>query len=70
MSKINSDFLKTTISDMLNTRKPRQFIETIELQVGFRDYNPQIDKRFNASIRLPNKVYGTLNVFYCLFRYA
>lgn len=60
MSKINSDFLKKTISELLTTRKQRKFVETVELQVGLRDYDP--DKRFNGTVRLPHKAYTTIKV--------
>lgn len=65
MSKINADFLKKTISDLLTERKQRKFLETIELQVGLRDYDP--DKRFNGSVRLPHKAYNKVRVFFCLY---
>jgi len=39
---------------MLAGRKARKFTETVELQIGLRDYDPEKDKRFNGSIRLPN----------------
>jgi len=61
MSKINSDFLKKTITDLLTTRKPRKFVETVELQIGLRDYDP--DKRFNGTVRLPHKAYSNIKVF-------
>lgn len=32
----------------------RAFNETVELQVGLKNYDTQRDKRFNGSIRLPN----------------
>jgi large subunit ribosomal protein L10Ae len=54
MSKISSEALKKAISDMLANRKARKFTETVELQIGLRDYDPEKDKRFNGSIRLPN----------------
>ena len=60
MSKINSEFLKKTISTMLAERKQRKFLETVELQIGMRDYDP--DKRFNGSVRLPNQVYNKIRV--------
>jgi hypothetical protein len=60
MSKINSDFLKKTITDLLTTRKERKFVETVELQIGLRDYDP--DKRFNGSVRLPHKAYNNIKV--------
>jgi hypothetical protein len=68
MSKINSDFLKKTISELLTTRKQRKFVETVELQIGLRDYDP--DKRFNGTVRLPHKAYNTIKVQYPLFRSA
>jgi len=54
MSKISSEALKKAIADMLAGRKARKFTETVELQIGLRDYDPEKDKRFNGSIRLPN----------------
>ena len=60
MSKINSDFLKKTINELLTTRKQRKFLETVELQIGLRDYDP--DKRFNGSVRLPHKAYNNIKV--------
>lgn len=60
MSKINSDFLKKTINEMVTARKQRKFLETVELQIGLRDYDP--DKRFNGTVRLPNKAYNKLKV--------
>jgi hypothetical protein len=68
MSKINSDFLKKTITDLLTTRKPRKFVETVELQIGLRDYDP--DKRFNGTVRLPHKAYSNIKVIPETFRYA
>lgn len=60
MSKINTDFLKKTIHDLLVEKKQRKFLETVELQVGMRDYDPE--KRFNGSIRLPNIAYNKVRV--------
>jgi large subunit ribosomal protein L10Ae len=60
MSKINPDFLKKTIHDLLTEKKPRKFLETVELQVGMRDYDP--DKRFNGSVRLPHVAYNKVRV--------
>lgn len=61
MSKINSEFLKKTINEMLTTRKQRKFVETVELQIGMRDYDP--DKRFNGTVRLPHQVYNKVRVY-------
>ena len=34
--------------------KKRGFLETIELQVGLKNYDPQKDKRFAGTIKLPH----------------
>jgi len=54
MSKVTSEFLKTSIAEMMKNKKKREFVETVELQIGLRDYDPEKDKRFNGAIRLPN----------------
>jgi large subunit ribosomal protein L10Ae len=35
-------------------KKERKFTETVELQIGLKDYDPQKDKRFAGSVRLPH----------------
>lgn len=54
MSKLNVDQLKTSIATVLEKaqEKPRKFVETIELQVGLKDYDTQRDKRFSGTVRL------------------
>ncbi|EIM21568.1 ribosomal protein L1, partial [Wallemia mellicola CBS 633.66] len=32
----------------------RNFVETIELQIGLKNYDPQRDKRFSGTIKLPH----------------
>jgi len=34
--------------------KKRNFIETIELQIGLKNYDPQRDKRFSGTVKLPH----------------
>ena len=67
MSKLNSDLLKASIAQMLAFSggedqeikgetikgKKRNFTETIELQVTLKNYDPQRDKRFSGSFKLP-----------------
>jgi large subunit ribosomal protein L10Ae len=36
----------------LETKK-RNFLETVELQIGLKNYDPQRDKRFSGTIKLP-----------------
>jgi ribosomal protein L1 len=33
--------------------KQRKFTETVELQIGLKNYDPQKDKRFSGSVKLP-----------------
>ena len=68
MSKISSQFLKKTINELITTRKPRKFVETVELQIGLRDYDP--DKRFNGTVRLPHKISNNIKVFFQSLRFA
>ena len=37
----------------LETKK-RNFLETVELQIGLKNYDPQRDKRFSGTVRLPS----------------
>lgn len=34
--------------------KPRKFVETIELQIGIKNYDPQKDRRFSGTVTLPH----------------
>ncbi|KAH6572095.1 hypothetical protein BASA50_001088 [Batrachochytrium salamandrivorans] len=43
-----------TIVTYATNEKPRQFVETVELQIGLKNYDPQRDKRFSGTVRLPN----------------
>jgi large subunit ribosomal protein L10Ae len=54
MSKLNQENLKKAIHEINAEGKKRGFVETIDLQVGIKDYDPQKDKRFAGSIRLPH----------------
>lgn len=33
--------------------KKRNFLETVELQIGLKNYDPQRDKRFSGTVKLP-----------------
>jgi large subunit ribosomal protein L10Ae len=54
MSKIPADRMKKCISEMLTDRKERKFVETVDLQIGLKDYDPNKEKRFAGSVRLPH----------------
>ena len=54
MSKIPPEKMKLAINQMLTTRaKKRNFSETVDLQIGLKDYDPNKDKRFAGSVKLP-----------------
>jgi len=56
MSKISNDMLRKCIDAVLEgaETKKREFLETIELQIGLKNYDPQKDKRFAGNIKLPH----------------
>jgi len=39
--------------DYSNNTKKRNFLETVELQIGLKNYDPQRDKRFSGTVKLP-----------------
>jgi large subunit ribosomal protein L10Ae len=55
MSKLQSDVVAEAIGSLLekSKEKKRKFLETIELQIALKNYDPQKDKRFSGAIRLP-----------------
>jgi len=55
MSKISSATLNEAIDGMLkfSEEKKRNFVETIELIVTLKNYDPAKDKRFSGTLRLP-----------------
>tara|TARA_B110001452_G_scaffold44831_1_gene34258 strand:- start:1881 stop:2363 length:483 start_codon:yes stop_codon:yes gene_type:complete len=56
MSKVSTEHLKTCIAKVLegSQEKKREFMETVELQIGLKNYDPQKDKRFAGTIKLPH----------------
>jgi len=68
MSKLNSEILDNAITKILayskgeevevedgkkKQHKPRGFLETVELQIALKNYDPQRDKRFSGTFKLP-----------------
>jgi len=65
MSKLDQAALRQTIRSMLEystKTKKRGFIETVELQIGLKNYDPQRDKRFSGSLKLPHATKNKLRV--------
>lgn len=55
-SKISSDAVRKAVETILKSsaEKKRKFVETVELQIGLKNYDPQKDKRFSGTLKLPN----------------
>lgn len=53
-SKISRETLYDSINSVLKYSKEnkRGFLETVELQIGLKNYDPQKDKRFSGTVRL------------------
>jgi large subunit ribosomal protein L10Ae len=77
MSKLSASSVRTTVKTLLmqsslegqaqknddgtTVGKKRNFVETIELQIGLKNYDPQRDKRFvsfDRRIHVPRKFGG------------
>jgi len=56
MSKLSIDTLKEAIDAILegSSTKKRNFVETVDLQIGLKDYDTQRDKRFAGTVKLPH----------------
>merc|ERR1712046_105627 len=54
-SKVPKDTLKDSVAELLKhslETKKRNFMETVDLQIGLRNYDPQKDKRFSGTVKL------------------
>jgi len=57
MSKITVAGVRENVKELLTyslETKKRNFLETVELQIGLKNYDPQRDKRFSGTVRLPS----------------
>jgi large subunit ribosomal protein L10Ae len=64
MSKLQASSVRSSIKVLLKESslegqkeglgKKRNFVETIELQIGLKNYDPQRDKRFSGTVKLPH----------------
>jgi len=55
-SKVSRDTLYEAVAAVLEAskKKKRGFLETCELQIGLKNYDPQKDKRFSGTVKLKN----------------
>jgi len=53
MSKVSRDTLYETVATVLkhSQEKKRKFTETVDLQIGLKNYDPQKDKRFSGTVK-------------------
>ena len=56
MSKIPAEALEKAVQTILSKSKSkkRNFVETVELQIGLKNYDTNKDKRFAGSLKLPS----------------
>lgn len=52
-SKVSRDTLYESAQAILehSKTKKRKFLETVELQIGLKNYDPQKDKRFSGTVK-------------------
>ena len=64
MSKLSHETVVETVQQVVKLAKEnkRKFVETIELQVALKNYDPNRDKRFTGTIRLPFQPKRKFNV--------
>merc|ERR1712114_47658 len=53
-SKVSKETLYECVNAVLSASKEKQrkFIETVDLQIGLKNYDPQKDKRFSGTVKL------------------
>lgn len=52
-SKVSRDTLYECINTVLthSKEKKKKFLETVEIQIGLKNYDPQKDKRFSGTVK-------------------
>merc|ERR1712130_820615 len=55
-SLLEQEAVESIVTQLLDAsqRNPRKFVETIELQIVLRDYDPSRDRRFRGTTQLPH----------------
>ncbi len=68
MSKVSKQTIRESVDTLLKysrETKKRNFLETVELQVGLKNYDPQRDRRFSGTFKLPNVPRPNMTI--CIF---
>jgi large subunit ribosomal protein L10Ae len=55
-SKLLNGTIENAVSEILkmSRKKKKNFVETVEIQIGLKNYDPKKDKRFSGSLTLPH----------------
>ena len=53
-----------SLLDYSLNEKKRNFLETVELQIGLKNYDPQRDKRFSGTVKLPRVPRPGMTIWY------
>lgn len=66
-SKITVAQVRQNVQQLLEysqNEKKRNFLETVELQIGLKNYDPQRDKRFSGTVKLPRVPRPNMSIWY------
>jgi len=52
-TKVSKETLYECVAEVLkgSKDKPRKFLESVDLQIGLKNYDPQKDKRFSGTVK-------------------
>ena len=59
--------MRSNVQSLLDyslNEKKRNFLETVELQIGLKNYDPQRDKRFSGTVKLPRVPRPGMSIWY------
>ena len=59
---ISQETLCSSLDLILNPTKHRRFLESVDLQLSLRDYDPYKDRRFSGTLVLPHSCRPRLKV--------
>lgn len=66
-SKVSRDTLYECVNGVItgSQEKKKRFLESVELQIGLKNYDPQKDKRFSGTVKyvLVFYLYRSLDMF-------
>lgn len=70
-SKVSKDILYECVNECLkkSQEKKRNFLETVELQIGLKNYDPQKDKRFSGTVKYVLTWFDNLFTYMLRYRF-